>query len=156
MSITIDITGNEHVEVRLRTMPQRTRESLKQAMLVAMVDLRGFVASNKLSGQLLKVRTGHLRRSITQSVQDDPHGVTGVVGTNVSYAAVHEYGFKGLVTVREHLRRLKDGNTANVRSHSRKMDLPARSFLRSSLMDKAGTITERLGKAVSEAAHGNP
>ena len=58
----------------------------------------------KLSGEVLNVRTGRLRRSIVERVESSGSVVTGIVGTNVEYAAPHEYGFIGVVTVKESLR----------------------------------------------------
>lgn len=108
------------------------------------IKLQGMVKSEKLSGQVLNVRTGNLRRSINQRVEDDPTlGPVGTVGTNERYAPPHELGFRGEAQIREHLRTVKEAwgrtlsepVTVQVRSHTRQMNLPARSFLRSALDD---------------------
>ena len=46
----------------------------------------------KLSGEVLKVRTGTLRSSINTKIQQSSTSVTATVGTNVKYAAANEYG----------------------------------------------------------------
>jgi phage gpG-like protein len=153
--ITAELLGDQEVVLRLKSLPDRVRDALKKAMTLAMLDLRAYVAQNKLSGQVLKVRTGTLRRSITQRVTETETSITGVVGTNVSYAAVHEYGFSGLVTVKEHLRRSKSGKESVVRSYARQMNMPERSFLRSALRDKTNEIQARLAKVLQETANGS-
>jgi phage gpG-like protein len=64
----------------------------------------------KLSDDVLHVRTGTLRRSINRSVTAMEDGVEAVVGTNIEYAPIHEYGFHGEVSVREHARRITTGS----------------------------------------------
>jgi len=79
--------------------------------------------------------TGRLQNSITSQVSGD----AVYVGTNVKYAAVHQFGAKkgsfGTVVarVREH-QRTRGGKTYTVRPHTRKQrlpwgDIPARPFL---------------------------
>lgn len=59
------------------------------------VERAGRVVANhakgeKLSGQVLDVQTGTLRRSVGQEVSED--GLSTRVGTNVFYGAIHEFG----------------------------------------------------------------
>jgi len=86
-------------------------------------------------GQTL-VDTARLRNSITVRPARDHVAV----GTNVEYAAVHQFGArKGsfgevLARVRAHTRRTRTGKQAQVRAHTRRMrlpwgDIPARPFL---------------------------
>jgi phage gpG-like protein len=117
------------------------------------------VKGDRLSGQVLHVRTGTLRRSINQRVTVTDDAVMASVGTNVRYAAAHEYGFDGPVTVKAHIRRAaligvdRAGARGEVyvRSHTRHMRLPERSFLRSELRDRADEIRESLREAALKA-----
>ena len=79
--------------------------------------------------------TGRLQNSITSAV----HGDTVLVGTNVVYAATHQFGAKRgsfgsvLAEVGEHTR-TRNGKSYTVRAHKRKQplpwgDIPARPFL---------------------------
>ncbi len=114
----------------------------------------------KLSDDVLHVRTGRLRRSINRRVDVDQTSVTGIVGTNVEYAKKLEYGFKGTESVRESLRKitqafgkqLKEPKTIKVRAHTRKVDLPAHSFLRSSLTEMRPKIETDMKAALVKAA----
>jgi phage virion morphogenesis protein len=82
-------------------------------------------------GQPLK-DTGRLAASITDQVTDD--SVT--VGTNVQYAAPHQFGVDKQVKVKRHPRlvlqvfgrKLPFGVYATVKAHQRPMKLPARPF----------------------------
>lgn len=111
----------------------------------------------KLSDDVLRVRTGRLRRSITQKVEEDVYGVTGTVGTNVSYAKFQELGFSGAVNVKEHLRTMKKAFGKNikggavtytVKAHSRQVNYPAHSFLASSLAE----LEPQFKAAIAEAS----
>jgi len=103
----------------------------------------------KLSDQVLHVRTGRLRRSIhADPIEVVGDMVTGRVGTNVEYAGIHEFGFKGPVSVREHLSTSVLGNKFTVRSHTREINMPERSFLRSSLTELQGEIRAEVERAV--------
>ena len=65
------------------------------------------MVSDKLSGQVLKNRTGTLRRSINQHVEETDTSITGILGADMDiarYARAHEYGFRGTVQVPAHTR----------------------------------------------------
>jgi phage gpG-like protein len=103
----------------------------------------------KLSDDVLHVRTGRLRRSIhADPVTVSGTQVQGIVGTNVEYAAIHEYGFSGVVSVRESLRTSVLGNSFTVRAHTRNVHLPERSFLRSALTELQPQIRAEVESAV--------
>jgi phage virion morphogenesis protein len=80
--------------------------------------------------------TGRLRKSITYAAFND----RVEIGTNVRYAAVHQFGYSGTVSVGQHTRKVKTRDIKEgkktiakgigvVRSHQRKMNIPARPFL---------------------------
>ena len=83
-----------------RMLGHDVKDAAKKGMVHAMrrsvIRLADYIASEKLSGQELNVRTGNLRRSLQESrarkVQEIAGGVRGTVGTNVEYAEVHERG----------------------------------------------------------------
>lgn len=155
--ITITILGADQVVLRLREMTSATRAALARAVTASAIELEAR-AKEKLAGEVLKERTHHLHDSIHHQVQESASAVTGVVGTDVVYAAIHEYGFSGTEQVREHLRRISVAFgkpiapvEATVRAHSRRMQMPERSFLRSSLKELEPAIVARLRAAVEQA-----
>lgn len=132
---------------------------LYTAIVRLSIELQAYIKGSKLSGQVLRNRTGTLRRSINWRVVDTPTSIRGYVGTNVKYAKPHEYGFQGPVQVKEHLRTIKQAwgkpiseTTFPVRSHTRQVNIPERSFLRSALRDKRDHIIAKLEKALYEGS----
>lgn len=126
------------------------------------IKMQGHVKDKKLSGQVLNVgkRGGRLRRSINQKFNaTGPSGPVGTVGTNVSYARVHELGFSGDVQVREHMRKIKEAwgkplaepIEIAVRAHTRAMNMPVRSFLRTALADIQPEVLPSITAAVERA-----
>lgn len=126
--------GDKAAVERIRGARQDAPETIRTTVQRLTLRLQAKVKSDKLSGQVLNVRSGRLRRSINARVDGDGWQVTGVVGTNVEYARAHEFGFKGTVQVKEHLRRMRQGNVM-VSQHTRNVNIPERSFLRSALDD---------------------
>jgi len=142
----------------LRQLKQRIEKETAKTIGRLTLNLLTKVKRDKLSGQVLNVRTGRLRRSINQKVTTVDGLVVGTVGTNVEYAAVHEYGFKGAVSVKEHLRTIKMAwgvpippKRVTVSAHNRNMNLPMRSFLRSALSDMDAEIMTELRASVGRA-----
>lgn len=88
----------------------------------------------KDSGKTL-ADTGRLKASISHQANRDAVKVS--TGTNVQYAAVHQFGFLGTVNVPAHSRKvtqafgraLEPPVTANVRAHSRRMIITARPYM---------------------------
>jgi hypothetical protein len=164
--ITGRVTGVEQVVQKLNSAPKNVKSRLETVITRLSINLQGYVVSQKLSGQVLKRQTGHLAGSIDWKVEVTEGGVIGTVGSRVKernplkYAAVHEYGFQGPVSVKEHLRKvttsfgkqLKQAEYQTVQAHTRQMNVPERSFLRSSLRENAENIRQAISKAVAEGA----
>ena len=155
--ITGFVTGDERVIANLRQASPRVMLELRKATTTLRIQLAGYIQRNKLSGQSLKNRTGRLWRSITsQSINTDT-STSGIVGTNVEYAHVHEYGFHGTVSVKEHLRMqkvawgkaMKNPREVTVKAHNMTMNTPGKRFLRDALAENAELIRETYRKAVN-------
>lgn len=136
------VTGTAEVIQHLSRIPQKARADLEITVRRLAIDLQSHVKANKLSGQVLRNRTGTLRRSITHRMFSGPDGVRAQVGTNVVYARPHEFGYKGVTLIDKAFgRQLKFPVWKGI-------NLPERSFLRSSLKDKAETIKRELKESV--------
>lgn len=171
MSVDGQVTGGAELRRKFGRVNQEVRAELVRGMGRITLKLMRQSVQGKLSGQVLKRRTGTLARSVTQSPRTYETGdqVVGTVGVEnltgpggrapVKYGRAHEYGFQGRVTVREHLRTVKKvfGKTlaspvqVRVRTHSAQRNLPERSFLRSALADlvRDGVIDAELSAAVA-------
>ena len=143
---------------QLAGAPERLREAVERTIRRLAIKLQAKVKAEKLTGQVLHVRTGTLRRSINQQVFVEGDAVFAIVGTNVRYAAAHEYGFNGVVEVRGHVRKVASRSVYRgsrqtlqgvsfVSAHQRNVNLPARSFLRSALREMAPEIRRDLRAA---------
>jgi len=102
------------------------------------------------------------------------------IGSNVRYAGAHEFGFQGTVTVKAHTRRfarfegqsisIKDAKllqgrskkakpglqrgTQQVRSHSRKMNIPARAPIASGIVDRIDEYAKAMSDGVIDEFNG--
>jgi len=120
------------------------------------IQLTGKIKSEKLSGQVLNVRTGTLRRSISYQIQQTGTDTIAKIGTNVKYAAAHEYGFNGTASVRNHVRNITQafGKQINpvmvqVKAHNRKMNIKENSFARSALNEMQKDIENEIISTVN-------
>ncbi len=154
--IKAELIGREHLAPFIRTILPRVQERLNESITRLCIKLSRAVKENKLSGAVLRNRTGRLRRSINYRIETTPTSIYGIVGTGVEYAHAHEYGVDKNVTVREHMRQikkawgkdLKSPKAVMVKSHSRHMRLPARSFLRSALAEMEAEIQSQIRAAI--------
>jgi len=108
------------------------------------------VSQNKL-GRV----TGRLRQSITNTrpqINAASGEVTMGFGSNVSYFAIHEFGFSGTVAVKSHSRK----NGQQVRGHQRNVNRPARAPMLTELRTPRTTdiILESVRRAVVRALDG--
>jgi phage gpG-like protein len=156
--ITAYLVGDVQLLERLRALPEAIDSGLLRGITQLGIELQRHVQEDKLSGQVLRSRTGSLRSSISLQVDQNGGAVTASVFTDRKYAGVQEYGFAGTVSVRASLRRIREAfgrpiaeKTISVRAHDRRMNLPERSFLRSALEDMAPVIRDEVGTALAEA-----
>lgn len=147
--IEVTVPNTEQLQRDLGITRARLLADLKREVTRVAVDLTAHVKGNKLSGQVLNVQTGRLRRSINYKLTETGTGIEARVGTNVEYARIHEFGFSGTVKVREHMRKAKEAY--KVRAHTRRVKLPERSFLRSSLQDMRQDIDQRIARVVGQS-----
>jgi phage gpG-like protein len=156
--ISASLVGDGVLLDRLRQMPGDARAGVARAIAQLGVDLQNNIQQNKLSGAVLRVRTGSLRQSILVQIDQSDTATTATVSSNLGYAAAQEYGFSGTVNVRAGLRQIREAfgrpiaaKTVSVRGYSRRMDLPERSFLRSALDDMTPDISADIEDALREA-----
>jgi len=157
--ILAQIVGDRAVIAHLEASPAKVMGNIRITASRLPMMLLAKVKEQKLSGQVLKNKTGTLRRSINQRLSQTPTTVSGSVGTKLSYAAAHEFGFKGPVTVKAHLRMVKVAWGKAVKnpaqhqwgSFTRQMNLPERSFLRSALREMAPEIQASFQAAIRGA-----
>jgi len=156
--ISAELLGTAPALDRLRGLAGQANSGVARAIAKLGLDLQNHVQQDKLSGQVLAVRSGNLKSSIAMSVAQTASSVTATVASDLDYAAAQEYGFFGVVNVKASLRQIKEAfgrpisaKTISVAAHSRRMDLPARSFLRSALDDMSTDIGTGIEDALRQA-----
>ena len=97
------------------------------------------------------VRSGKLQGSVRVARVTPKKVVIAAGNSKVPYAQVHNEGFTGSVVVKAHTRKLKkQGKKVEVRSHTRKMNIPQRQFMGNcpELERKLKTVSEQLFKSI--------
>lgn len=157
--LTVRVIGAEQVQANLGRIPANAKKEVKKTVAALALTILRKVKSEKLSGQVLRNRTGTLRRSINQRVDESGLGITGSVGTNLRYGKRWELGYTGPESVKAHSRTVKEvwGRalaapiSVHVRAFTRKLDIKARPFLRPVLEEMRDEIRTRLEAAVRES-----
>ena len=156
--ISAHLVGDEQLLQRLRELHDAINAGLARCITQLGIDLQRNVQQDKLSGQVLKTRTGALKSSIDRRVDQSTRGASTNVFTEIRYGTAQEYGFAGTVSVGAGLRRIRQAfgrpiaeKTISVRAYDRRMSLPERSFLRSALEDMTPAIGDAINAAVAEA-----
>lgn len=158
--ITIRVVGDRQVIAQLKEMPTSVHAALVIKTKYLANKLRNYIRTDKLSGQVLHVRSGALRRSIQWDIIESVKAVFGRVFSagDVKYAGIHEFGGKTSPHVIEPrkadaLSFMMGGKRVFFKrvNHPGSV-MPERSFMRTGLSDKAEEITTELKEAVFEAA----
>lgn len=104
-------------------------------------------------GRALLVNTGRLRRG-NRIIKVGPLSVT--IGNDVPYAAAHNYGFNGVVSIPAHTRKKTKKGTPRkktvvsvigeipVKAHTRKMNMPRRRF-----MGRSMYLNNQIGRLIT-------
>jgi len=153
------VIGAEQVKANLGRVPAAAKARVHQTVAALTMTILRKVKAEKLSGQVLRNRTGTLRRSINQRVVESGFGIAGSVGTNLRYAKRWELGYTGPESVKAHTRTLKQAwgkdlpapISVQVRAFTRQLDIKARPFLRPVLDEMRDEIRTRLEAAVRES-----
>lgn len=161
--ITGEIIGDKEAIARLDNFTPKLRLQIIQSTQRLTAMMIGYVKEEKLSGQVLQNRTGTGRRSINSGgslYHENGQNIFGKVGTNKRYMLAHEFGFHDAVAVKEHTRmqtmafgKPMTPKAVMVSAHQMKMNIPERSFLRSSLADKRSEIIQEYRDAASRTVN---
>ena len=134
----------EQYEAKIKKWAKKAPESLRLALEKAAGEIIVYAQGRKLrgpkmprgvpggfDGSTLAAPTGRLRGSLTKRVTVSGGRVVAQVGTNVKYAAIHEYG----------------GRTGRNKS----VEMPERPFLRPSVAAQKSRTLEIIGDAYIDA-----
>jgi phage gpG-like protein len=169
--ITIALTTNaQQVLAGLRAFPSRMAAGICSALdreneltvahiAEARMSQRGPTTLGRITSRL--VRSVRRTRAVATATE-----VVSAIGSNVEYMGVHEFGFRGIVTVKKHVRRIASRDVrgvvdqkrrivakgvAFVREHEREMDVPQRAPIRLGIEDRAAAYTASISSAIERA-----
>ncbi len=158
------MVGDQEIERWMAGRAAHLQNAVDTTMARLVIKLARKVKEEKLTGQVLKTGpTGTLRRSISPEVRSETRRITGIVGTNVVYAAIHEFG--GRTSPHDILPkraralafrapwgpgRGEGGLTVLARVHHPGSVIPERSYLRSALREMEPEIRQAFQDAIIE------
>lgn len=172
IQMTVEVLGAASVKADLAAIGENRRSAVRDAVKGWGIRVVNHVKRNKLTGQVLRVRTGRLRSSINERLTESGNTITSTIGTAVGYGADWERGFAGTFAVRAHIRRIKSRSShrtewilqsyndakrrrvetatgiAFVSAHDRTVAQAPRPFLRPSLAELRPQILAGLARAV--------
>lgn len=155
--IVLSLIGDAALAQRLDALPGRVEAGLARTLAQLSRKLQGAVQA-KLDGPVLAPRTGRLRDSIAAAVTIAPAGVAAQVGSDVAYAAIHEFGGQTLPhEIRTRKAQALSFLLGGKQVFARRVQhpgsrLPERSFLRAALAEMKPQILDEIGAAVREGA----
>jgi phage gpG-like protein len=159
--IDLQMIGAGAIAARLDNFTPRIAEELQTNIGDLALRLTRMIQQDKLAGAVLQAQTGRLQRSIRPMIESDGTTVTASISADVPYAAAQEFGFRGTVSVRQHVRQIRQAfgraiapKTIVVQAHPMRMNLPERSFLRSALADlqASGAVRTEIAAGIARAS----
>ena len=158
MQVNYEVDDSKLV-ARFASTTARVQAALAKKLAVLAIKLENHIKADKLSGQVLNVRTGALRRSIFTTIETGPQRIVATVASSsdVKYGRIHEYGgtinIPEITPVKAHALHFfvggKDVFAMRARAHPVKM--PERSFMRSALADMKDEIRAGIEEAMKES-----
>ena len=82
----------EEFKAKIARWQQNAPKVLEKHIRAAALQIVAYVQTRKLTGQVLRIRTGTLRRSQTEKVSVTPGEIKASIGTNVWYGKLLETG----------------------------------------------------------------
>lgn len=154
--LAFELVGDAQLAASLSELPASIFAILAQRVAAGTIKVQAHIIRDKLSGQVLAVRSGALRRSIQQVVSVAEPTVTGRVFSSgdVKYAGIQEYGGRTsphdiFPKKAEALAFVMGGKTVFAKVvHHPGSQIPARSFMRTGLADLAPEIEADIKRAV--------
>lgn len=136
--IEIVLTTDGELE-KITRLFESSDQKLMQALKDALFESLQLVRTASITSGRIPYKTGTLRRSITIAMTVAGRGLEGVVGTNLPYAAIHEYG--GTITRYQAWGRPTKPYTVIYKE---------RSYLRTPFAESAGLIQQTFDRHVAD------
>lgn len=159
--LTVDLVGRTETMAIIRARGSRIIQAIIRKMNSSMIALQAYIVTSKLSGQVLKHRSGKLANSIRVN-QAEAEGATITAsvqgaGGPAWYGKLHEYGTDSPFTIRainkKALHFVLGGKDVFVKSVLHP-PIKERSFMRTSFAERQTNIVESVREGFTEALNG--
>lgn len=153
MSKPIVVTGAVRIAERLKSAGVSMKSGIETGLRQGAELTKSHMQDKYLSGNPLRVRTNKLRGGWTAPIvkTSTPSETVVAFGTNTVYAAVHEFGFNGIVQVKSHPRTSRSGKIHQVLAHPRHMRVTAKHYVRRSIEDTKTKVANLVRLRVKQA-----
>lgn len=143
------------LRTRLNAVPSDVISGLRARLEIEVGSLTNYVKEQKLSGQVLKNRTGNLRNAVFYTMEDRGAELVGTVDVSMPaavYGTAHEFGahIPERVPVTARVLHWRTGGKDIFAMRAAAFDLPARPFMRPSLEENRDKITASLQESINE------
>lgn len=161
--ITVKLVGDRELVARLTSMPDRVKRELAKKVTVLSLRLESKI-KQKLSGDVLNVVSGNLRRSIFAKVPPSVTSTSVIGGASssgdVKYAGIHEFGGTinhpggtPYIVTEAGAQFISKAAAAGMKTpppvtKPHPIPMPEKSFMRTSLAEMRSEIVEGLSEAV--------
>lgn len=152
------------VHIQLNEENNRVKVEVRRTITALTLKLQRMVQEDMLSGQRLNVQSGRLRGSLASKIEETGGVIEGIVsagGAHVKYAFIHEFGLSAAISIKEHLRHIKQAfgrpitpRDVLVKAHSRVVNFKERRFMRDSLDEIAKIVPKNIDKAIERGLNG--
>lgn len=152
------------VHIQLNEENNRVKVEVRRTITALTLKLQRMVQEDMLSGQRLNVQSGRLRGSLASKVEETGGVIEGIVsagGAHVKYAFIHEFGLSAAISIKEHLKHIKQAfgrpitpRDVLVKAHSRVVNFKERRFMRDSLDEIAKIVPKNIDKAIERGLNG--
>ena len=130
------------IRVLSKILPGAFDRGLKAGILAATIDVSGHI-KDLLTGEVLNRRSGRLWKSIQPEVFRRFGRIVGIVGTDVEYAAIHEFG--GTIRPKSENGWLRFQVAGQFRT-VREVEMPRRPFMSRGFRERK----DRMGQLISQ------
>lgn len=155
--MTAGTVDGSHALVMLRNLGAEARPVVRREVVAFGLDVTALAKKGS------PIKHGRLRRSIHPETFEDGPQITGVVGTNVEYAARFEYGWHGTETVKSFTRRQTMAfgkpitpRIVTVREFTRQANTAQRAFLAPALEAATPPLAQRISTAMRKVPGVSP
>lgn len=153
LSIQLEVSAKSRQMMREMpglVVPALTK-GMRESMLLVERSARTSISGGHLGMMMLQRRSGRLRASITSRVKIEGDRVTGVLGSNVIYARIHELG--GIIRARNAKALVFKIPGVGWRQ-AQSVTIPARPYLRPAITRNLDAVGQIISGRIEEAFNG--